>query len=439
MFNLNTKAKRTESRDYQFNRLLNDGYSRETYKTLDFFTKNDGKYFTLKVFRGTGSHHIEYMNYRSDESRAAKIQGYKDSHERRITYKAEQKAKGYTSSHAGASAAVKAELMAAFPGIKFSCKSESFSNGNSVHIEWTDGPTADQVTDISKKYQYGHFNGMEDIYEYTNSREDIPQAKYVSEHRNMSDNVKSLLPEFEKWFDPESKNDYRNSPEQIFREVFLNTSLPADYTDLKIEKTDCMASGYRSDFYKFTYNSPQTEVKAKAEVKAVEVPEGEIQIIEYGKGIAVIGNTKPIKDILGRGGLNGIFNPRLSCGPGWIFPKNRLQEVTEAIQATQTDNIDKPIEVTAEAVEQAQSITEARAGVRNEVVKMINAFAKVDIETCGHITESTKEAARVQCVTIDEDSIPKQYNNLRDIEAAAKGGKIISLTNLYNLANHVNV
>ena len=30
---------------------------------------------------------------------------------------------------------------------------------------------------------------MEDMYEYTNSREDIPQAKYVQEHRELSESI----------------------------------------------------------------------------------------------------------------------------------------------------------------------------------------------------------------------------------------------------------
>lgn len=29
------------------------------------------------------------------------------------------------------------------------------------------------------KYQYGHFNGMEDLYEITNIRKDIPQTKHL--------------------------------------------------------------------------------------------------------------------------------------------------------------------------------------------------------------------------------------------------------------------
>ena len=98
--------------------------------------------------------------------------------DRREAWKAEQKEKnkGKKSSHAAAAAAIKAELAKAFPHVKFSVRSDSFSMGNSVDISWQNGPTVAQVEAISGKYQYGHFNGMEDIYETTNYRDDIPQA-----------------------------------------------------------------------------------------------------------------------------------------------------------------------------------------------------------------------------------------------------------------------
>lgn len=87
---------------------------------------------------------------------------------------------------AKAANAIKAELKAAFPNVKFSVKSQNYSGGDSVDIYWTDGPTVEQVRAISGKYQYGKFDGMQDLYEYTNSRKDIPQAKYVSENRTIS-------------------------------------------------------------------------------------------------------------------------------------------------------------------------------------------------------------------------------------------------------------
>ena len=90
------------------------------------------------------------------------------------------------STQAKASKAIKAELKSTFPTTKFSVTSESFAGGNSVRISWTDGPQEKDVKSITDKYQYGSFNGMEDIYEYNNKNEDLPQAKYVQVSRHIS-------------------------------------------------------------------------------------------------------------------------------------------------------------------------------------------------------------------------------------------------------------
>ena len=51
-----------------------------------------------------------------------------------------------------------------------------------------------------------------------------------------------------------------------------------------------------------------------------------LQIVDYSdKALAVIGDTKSIKDTLKR--LGGKFNPRLSCGAGWVFSKKKEQEL----------------------------------------------------------------------------------------------------------------
>lgn len=90
-------------------------------------------------------------------------------------------------------AAIRKDLKQAFPGIKFSVTSSSYSMGNSVSIRYVDGVLNNEVRDIVQKYQYGSFNGMEDIYEYTNSRDDIPQAKYIIISREISENVKVII------------------------------------------------------------------------------------------------------------------------------------------------------------------------------------------------------------------------------------------------------
>jgi len=56
----------------------------------------------------------------------------------------------------------------------------------------------------------------------------------------------------------------------------------------------------------------------------------DIEIIDYSeKAIAVIGNTKPIKDILKSQG--GRFNFRLKCGAGWIFPKTKKETIQQLL------------------------------------------------------------------------------------------------------------
>jgi len=81
------------------------------------------------------------------------------------------------------------ELKEAFPGIKFSVRSESYSGGCSIDIKWEDGPMVGAVENVSGKYQEGHFNGMEDIYEhnYDNVWTDVfGGAKYVMTSRSSS-------------------------------------------------------------------------------------------------------------------------------------------------------------------------------------------------------------------------------------------------------------
>jgi hypothetical protein len=80
-------------------------------------------------------------------------------------------------------------LKAAFPGVKFSVKSDSFSMGDSVDVSWTDGPTAAEVDAITGKFSAGSFNGMDDSYEYSRSPwgEIFGSSKYVNTSRSLSD------------------------------------------------------------------------------------------------------------------------------------------------------------------------------------------------------------------------------------------------------------
>lgn len=90
---------------------------------------------------------------------------------------------------------IRKELARVFPGFKFSVTSERYSGGCSININWTDGPTTEEVTKITGKYEEGHFNGMDDIYEFNNGvwPEVFGGAKYVFESRNYSQEVEDTV------------------------------------------------------------------------------------------------------------------------------------------------------------------------------------------------------------------------------------------------------
>lgn len=97
------------------------------------------------------------------------------------------------SSHALCAKAIRNELKKAYPNTKFSVTSESFSMGNAVRINWDNGPTVEMVDAITGKYEYGHFDGMTDSYEYSNRRNDIPQIKYVTTNRTVTNDIQEAI------------------------------------------------------------------------------------------------------------------------------------------------------------------------------------------------------------------------------------------------------
>lgn len=94
------------------------------------------------------------------------------------------------STQAQAAKMIRRELKENFPNTKFRVRSDSASMMTAVRIFWTDGPTIRDVDSIVGKFEYGHFDGMTDSYEYSNRRDDLPQVKFVQTHRKISDETK---------------------------------------------------------------------------------------------------------------------------------------------------------------------------------------------------------------------------------------------------------
>ena len=68
-------------------------------------------------------------------------------------------------------------------GIKASVRSSIFAGGDSVRVSIKELMHSKDFQDLRNeldKYQYGKFNGMIDLYEDSNIRNDIPQTKWLT-------------------------------------------------------------------------------------------------------------------------------------------------------------------------------------------------------------------------------------------------------------------
>ncbi len=105
-----------------------------------------------------------------------------------------------THSKLSAAQIIRKLLKAEFPGQKFSITSDH----NSIRIKYVDGVSSDAVEKITNPFVMGHFNGMEDIYEYSNKNNEIPQVKYIFIDREMSLDVRAKIASENKISDPDS-------------------------------------------------------------------------------------------------------------------------------------------------------------------------------------------------------------------------------------------
>lgn len=66
-------------------------------------------------------------------------------------------------------------------GIKAKVRSQNYFGGSSIRVELTDElpATVKAIEGYCSQFQAGHFDGMTDMYEYSNNRDDIPQVSFV--------------------------------------------------------------------------------------------------------------------------------------------------------------------------------------------------------------------------------------------------------------------
>ena len=80
-------------------------------------------------------------------------------------------------------------------GIKGRVTSNSYSGGSSVSVELENQPREVEkaIEAFCAKFEYGHFDGMNDIYEYSNRNDSIPQVKFLFVNNTMTDDFKQTV------------------------------------------------------------------------------------------------------------------------------------------------------------------------------------------------------------------------------------------------------
>ena len=163
---------------------------------------------------------------------------------------------------------IRKELSNEFPGQKFSVRKADYST---IHIEWTDGPTKEEVEQIAGKHE------------------------------------RICTPD--RW-----NADLWEHNDTAFTSVFGGVDYLFYYRETAPENRGISL---------YTKPEPKQSKTETIEAKGV-------QIIDYSeKAIAIVGETRAIKETLKT--LGGRFNSHLSCGAGWIFSKTKEATLREAL------------------------------------------------------------------------------------------------------------
>jgi hypothetical protein len=132
--------------------------------------------YGLIAYRGTAGKPDHHTTYRTEAQRDAELALFFARIKRHADYKATHKPERATFDPAAPVRAdysltettqvVRYLLGQAFPGVKFSVRSQSYSMGCCIHVDWADGPTEKQVNPLLNRFNHKGFDGMTDSTYY---------------------------------------------------------------------------------------------------------------------------------------------------------------------------------------------------------------------------------------------------------------------------------
>lgn len=223
-----------------------------------------------------------------------------------------------------------------YPGCKFSVRK---NHHDSATIEGVDGPSCRELTEACSIWQTGHSDPSGDYWDDTNSvfNDLYGGWSFLHTERELSPEtrerlramVKTDFPQIPDTTDPYKEGLRVSENYDLYYKVCEKYGLKREGYDRYLTVASVLNS-MRYDMPVMPEIKPKSGNKADKGDKVSTAPVKGVEIVEYSeKAIAIIGDTKSIKDLLKS--LGGSFNPRLTCGAGWIFSKKKEDELRAAL------------------------------------------------------------------------------------------------------------
>lgn len=257
-------------------------------------------------------------------------------------------------------------------GVTFKVKTEKYSMGSSLNIDWTCGPSEKVIDAEVRRLEYGTFDSMTDLSGIKDKsecgmiingyrietqkhvfcdqhipKEIIFQIAQIASHKwkfGTGNEIQPTLPEID------SIDELHTSFKERYGDAWTWSEMVRKNWQVRNFVTDNVESiiikdvtmnddifhtwvvSYEVDGVEYTTNDLMIKEPAVKKEKVIVV--NDVRMVDYSdKAVAVVGNTYEIKDSLKE--IGGRFNKFLNVDgktvAGWVFPKTKESEVADVL------------------------------------------------------------------------------------------------------------
>lgn len=212
---------------------------------------------------------------------------------------------------------VRVNLKTVFAGVKFGVRSKSFSGGDEIRVEWTNGPTVKMVEEETDKYEDSSNDFTGDYRDYTPSafNDVFGGTKYMWTERNMQEGFELLVRDFceiphdesMKWCNGNYCEDPKWNKYHAVIRAWTHTAFPCGavitgvykLSQEELEKANDPKTYTEFIEYGFKYDAPVQKKPTEPKGGKVEKVDGvTVTINEEKKGVEIRFPSKPSAEVL---------------------------------------------------------------------------------------------------------------------------------------------